>query len=334
MKALTDKAVQFRTYPVIPRKRVKFDPDIAVEIDEYGSENTAFKCLGGFFTHNSYCLLDFFVSHWFEIARRNWTTKFGGQYPTDFFGDIVKNFSVLSPILNMNETRLLDLESDLLGLCQSLRDYVIIDEVSDRTMRLHESLKGISSAALKEIIEKTSCARLKLNYPIRTIKTVKKKQFIGYSTWSNTGDGHSWSKIFDFRIIDEVKGTDGRIVERIYKFGFKSPLGVAMIHNTICGGFWSVNPALYQVSLDAQLLYRYLVITGSRRNNHTADYLAHRLGWREKQRSRIIQRLKIHFEELRDAGLIESYEATENLHHGCLFSFRLQSKRAKKKNAA
>jgi hypothetical protein len=198
-------------------------------------------------------------------------------------------------------------------------------------MRSHASLKGISSAALKDIIEKTAHARLKTSYSIRTIKADKKRKILGYSTWSNLSDSNDWSKIFDYRIVDEVTGTDGRILERVYKFSFKSSLGVAMIHNTICGGSWSINPALYQVSADAQLLYRYLVITGGRRKNNTAEYLAHRLGWREKQMSRIIPRLKILFEEICAAGLIKSYEASESHRYGCLFSYALPARRGRKK---
>ncbi|WP_319405754.1 hypothetical protein [uncultured Desulfosarcina sp.] len=44
----------------------------------------------------------------------------------------------------------------------------------------------------------------------------------------------------EFSEFGSGKGVDGRILERIYKFGFKNPLGLAMIHNTICGGFWSI----------------------------------------------------------------------------------------------
>ena len=110
-----------------------------------------------------------------------------------------------------------------------------------------------------------------------------------------------------------------------------NPLGVAMIHNTICGGSWSVNPALYQLSSDAQLLYRYLIITGSRRKNNTAEFLAHRLAWREKQKARIIQRLKNLFEEMLKAGLIQNYEAIESRQYGCLFSHQLPSKKIREK---
>ncbi|MGV7223233.1 MAG: hypothetical protein ACQ9MH_17100 [Nitrospinales bacterium] len=331
MRILTDKAIQFRTFPVVPRKRVKFNPDTAVEVTEFGSNNVVFKCLGGYFTHNSYRLFDYFVSHWFEIAHKNWLSKYGDKYPSNFFGNNVEKLTALTPILNMEGSGSLKLENDLLGICLRLKKYVSIDAVSDRAMRSHASLKGISSAALKDIIEKTAHARLKASYSIRTVKADKKRKILGYNTWSNLSNSKDWSKIFDYRIVDEVAGTDGRILERIYKFSFKSPLGVAMIHNTICGGSWSVNPALYQVSADAQLLYRYLVITGSRRKNNTAEYLAHRLGWREKQKSRVIPRLKILFEEICAAGLIQSYEASENHRYGCLISYALPTRKRKKK---
>jgi len=331
LRALTDKAIQFRTFPVVPRKRVKFDPNTAVEVTEFGSDNLVYSCLGGYFTHDSYRLLDYFVSHWFEIARNKWTAEHGDKYPSNFFGNNVEKLTALTPILNMEGSGSLKLDNDLLGLCLRLKEYVTVDAVSDRTMRSHASLKKISSAALKDIIEKTARTRLKVSYSIRTAKIDKNRKILGYSTWSNLSDSNTWSKIYDYRLVDEIKGTDGRVLERVYKFSFKSPLGVVMIHNTICGGFWSVNPALYQVSADAQLLYRYLVITGSRRINNTAEYLAHRLGWREKQKSRIIQRLKILFEEMCEAGLIQRFEASESYRYGCLFSYTLTTRHKKKK---
>lgn len=333
MKALTDKAILFRTFPIVPRKRVKFDPDVAVEFSEFGSGIPAFKCCGGYLTHHSYNLLDYFVSHWAETARRNWIAKFGGQYPDSFSNDSLAKLSALSPILNMAGNGSLNLEHDLLGLCHSLAEYVVIDSLSDRVMRSHPSLKGISSGALNEIIEKTSRARLKLNYHIRSIKTQKKRQFLGYTPWSNLADDQPWSKIFDYRLLNEIKGADGRILERVYKFGFMNPLGVAMIHNTICSGSWSINPALYDLSADAQLLYRYLIITGSRSKNNTLEFLAHRLAWREKQKSRIIQRLKALFEEMLKAGLIQSFDAIESRQHGCLFSHQIARRQNKREKA-
>ncbi|WP_155303619.1 hypothetical protein [Desulfosarcina widdelii] len=331
MKVLGDKGIMFRTYPVVPRKRVKFDPDIPVEFTEFGSGIPTFQCLGGYFTHHSYRLLDFFVSHWFEIARRNWTLKFGGQYPSKLSGDNLEKLKLLTPILNMAGNGSLDLEKDLVGLCHAMNDYVVIDSISDRVMRSHPSLKRLSSAELYNVIDRTSTARLKVNYSVRTIRASKKnRQFLGYSNWSNLGTDQQFSKLLDYRLLDEVKGADGRILERVYKFGFMNPLGLAMIHNTICGGSWSINPVLYQLSADAQLLYRYLIITGSRTKNHTADFLAHRLAWRETQKSRIIQRLKVLFEEVHDAGLIESYEAVESQQYGCLFSYKRLSKNTKK----
>ena len=81
----------------------------------------------------------------------------------------------------------LNLEHDLLGLCQSMVDYVVIDSLSDRVMRSHPSLKGISSEALKNVIDRTADARLKVIYSVRTIKSIKNRQVLGYSNWSNLG---------------------------------------------------------------------------------------------------------------------------------------------------
>jgi hypothetical protein len=314
----------------MPRKRVKFDEKKPVVFIEPGSDLPVFKYLGGYFTHNSYRLLDYFTSHWFEVARKKWTQEFGGKYPKNFGGKALEKLAVLTPMFNGNGSSSVQLENDLLDLCRSMQDYAIIEEVSDRQMRKHPSLKGISSAELFEIIKKTSKARLKTNYPVRSLKRKGKKTFIGWETWSNLNDTASWSKLFDYRLLDEKKGADGRIIERIYKFGFNTPLGIAMIHNTICGGFWSVNTNLYQVSADAQLLYRYLVITGSRKKNNSAEFIGYRIGWREKQKKRLASRLEALFQELCEAKLITSYVLSSNCQSGYLFSFEIGKRNGSK----
>ena len=116
-------------------------------------------------------------------------------------------------------------------------------------------------------------------------------------------------------------------MERVYKFVFNTSLGIAMIHNAICGGTWSINPNLYQVSGDAQLLYRYLVITGSRGKNHRVDYIGHRLGWREKQVNRLTASIESLFSELLNAGLIVGFEKSTGNLGSCLFHYEIRKKK-------
>jgi hypothetical protein len=331
MKALSDKGIQFRTFPVVPRKRIKFHEDTPVVVKEFGSGDEVFKCQGGYFTHNTYRLLDFFVSYWFEIASRNWMQNHGSKYPNKFSWSNIENLAALTPLLKNGYEDSARLLSDLIEVCQALRDYIIIDEISDSEMRKHPSLRGISSLNLLNIIDKSSNTKLKIIHPLRMIKGGSKQKHLGWSNLSNLDDTAPWSKLFDYRLIVERKGNDGRVLERIYKFGFSSPLGIAMIHNTICGGFWSVNPKLYEVSGDAQLLYRYLVITGSRWKNNSVEYIGHRLGWREKQKSRLCSRVKPLFEELCAAGLMKSYTLSRGRRNSGMFSFELEKKRSSKK---
>ena len=115
--------------------------------------------------------------------------------------------------------------------------------------------------------------------------------------------------------------------ERIYRFGFNSWLGLAMIHNTICGGYWTVNTKLYEVSGDAQLLYRYIVISGARTNNQRIDYLGHRIGLRETQKGRLNEMIKCLLKELEDVGLIENVKAFSNAKKDGLCSFQVAKMR-------
>jgi hypothetical protein len=276
-------------------------------------------------------LLDFFVSYWFEIASKDWMQKFGSKYPKKLYGQNVENLTALTPMLKTDYEDSRQLQSDLIEVCQALRDYVIIDEISDIEMRKHPSLQGISSVNLLNIIEKSSNTKLKTMLQLRMIKGNKKKPYLGWSNLSILDESAPWSKLFDYRLLDGRKGNDGRVIERIYRFGFKSLLGIAMIHNTICGGFWSVNPKLYQVSGDAQLIYRYLVITGARWKNNSIEYIGHRIGWREKQKSRLCSRLKPLFEELCTAGLINSYNLLPCNRNSYMYSFEIKNKGSKKK---
>ena len=208
-----------------------------------------------------------------------------------------------------------------------MADYAIIDSISDRQLRKHPSLHGITSAGLFEIIDKTSKVQLKMNCPVRMIQSKGRRKFLGWDNWTNLKESASWTKIFDYRLLEEIKGSDGRVTERIYKFGFNTPLGVAMIHNAICGGTWAINPNLYQVSGDAQLLYRYLVITGARGKNHRVDYIGHRLGWREKQINRLTVSIESLFSELLEAGLIVGFEKSTGSRGSCLFSYEIRKKK-------
>jgi len=331
MKILSDKAIQFRTYPVIPRKRVTFDEDISVDYMSFGSDAPVFKCLGGYFTHYTYNLLDFFTSYWFEIFNRKWMEMYDGNFPKKIDDQVIERLSEISPILRMNQFDTAELTDNRIDLYQQLMDYTVIPEISDAEMRKHPSLKGLSSAKLYEVIEKSSRARIKTDYPLRVVKENRKRKMLGWTSLTNLRDQAPWSKLFDYRLLTEKKARDGRVVERIYKFGFNDLIGLGMIHNTICGGTWSVNPKLYALSGDAQLLYRYLIIAGSRSKNHRIDYIAHRIGYREKQKSRLIKCIGRLFEELKQAGLIKSYVYQSCGNGNIYYSFVMVRSSAKKK---
>jgi hypothetical protein len=321
MRALTDKAIQFRTFPVMPRRRVMFDANVPVILTSFESKDPVFKLMGGYFTRHSYNLLDYFVSRWADIATAKWKQQFGTNYPINPFNEDVERLCKMSPMLRFKPEETAKLNDHLIELCRQMQDYAVIPELSDIEMRRHCSLEGLSSQALFEIIDRTSKARLKTEYSLRVIRSEKKKLFLGYQSIFNLGDHQPWSNLFDYRVINERQGQDGRVVERVYKFVFNGMLGIAMIHNTICGGHWTINPKFYEVSADAQLLYRYLVIAGSRTKNHRVDYIGHRIGLREKQKTRLATCITNLFEELKAAGLIVNFEVHNGSRRRTLFSF-------------
>ena len=315
MRTLTDKALSFRTFPVVPRKRVKFESDIPAEFTAFGSKQSLFECLGGYFTHHSFNLMDFFVSYWAGIAEQK-MAMMGGRSQ-------IENAINISPILGKDDVTAANLQENAIELSRQLRDFSVIDRISDSEMRKHPALSKLSSAALNEVISRTAASKFKLIYPLRVIRTVTKKQHFGWQNLTNLGEGAEWSGLFIYRLIDEKKGADGRVTERIYRFGFNSWLGLAMIHNTICGGHWTVNTKLYEVSGDAQLLYRYIVISGARTNNQRIDYLGHRIGLRETQKGRLNEMIKCLLKELEDVGLIENVKVFSNAKKDGLCSFQI-----------
>ena len=121
MKILSDKAIQFRTYPVVPRKRVTFDEDSPVDYRSFGSKVPVFKCLGGYFTHHTYNLVDFFVSYWFEIFNRRWMEVFGGNFPKKIDDQLIQRPLELSPILRMNQFDTAELTDYRIDLFQQLK---------------------------------------------------------------------------------------------------------------------------------------------------------------------------------------------------------------------
>jgi hypothetical protein len=331
MRSLTDKGLQYRTFPVFPRKRVIFDEGAPVITSLFESDIPIFKCQGGYFSHHSYRLFDFFVSYWFEIFTRKWKEMFGGNFPKKIDDQVIERLSELSPILRLNKFDASVFTDHRIDLFQRLGDYTIITAISDIEMRKHFSLNGLSSKKLFEIIDKTSKARIKTEYPMRVVKEKGKRKILGWESINNISDLLPWSSLFEYRLLKEKTGKDGRVNERIYKFAFNDLIGMAMIHNTICGGTWSVNPKLYNISGDAQLLYRYFVITGSRSRNHRVDYIGHRIGWKEKQKSRLTRCIRRLFEELKESGLILSYDCQNNSHRKIYFSFEnLKSTRKSK----
>ena len=307
MKTLTDRGILWRTFPVIPRKRVRFDPNIPTEFPLFGSKDPVFKCMGGYFTHNSYNLLDWIVTYWGEMATRQWLQKFRQDRPT-VLKDQIDRLKEITPILGYKEEDLLRLQKNLPEIQNHFRDYLLIPGVSDLEMRKHPALNNLSSLELKELIERTSKARIKTIYPVRILDGAKRDPKFTYFYEMNLGETEPWSHLFEYRVLDERKSKSGKVIERSYKFLFTGLLSMLMIHNTICQASWNMNPKVYGLSPDAQLLYRYLIITGSRNRINRIDYIGHRLGWREPQKKRLAKALEPIMRELTDTGLIGGFK--------------------------
>ena len=175
MKSISDRGILWRTFPVFPRKRVRFNPDVPADFTLFESNEPIFKCLGGYFTHNSYNLLDSFVSYWSELAGRQWLEKFGQNYPGAFKKYQLKDLMEITPILGYGKEDLLGLNNSFFGVIQRLEDYVLIPCMSDLEMRKHPGLKRFSSKELHEVIDKTSRARIKTIYPIRILDPQAKR---------------------------------------------------------------------------------------------------------------------------------------------------------------
>jgi hypothetical protein len=310
VRHIADRGILWRTFPVMPRKRVKFDPETPVEFTLFQSNEVVFRCLGGFFTHNSYNLLDWFASYWLEIASRKWRDKFGEDYPKTFKGGQIDNLSKLTPISSSSREGFLGLRENFFEIAPHFEDYAFMPQIADSIMREHPSLKRLSSSKLSRVIDRTSRARIKTIYPVRVVDGRKGGRRFGWFYASNLGDSDPWSELFRYRLLDEKRGKDGRVTERVYRFGFTGLIGVLMIHNTICGAFWEVNPGLYGVSPDAQLLYRYLVVAGSRIGKNRLDFIGYRIARRERQEKRLTRALERILGELVDAGLLEGFEVT------------------------
>jgi hypothetical protein len=228
--------------------------------------------------------MDFFVSRWAHVISEKLERINGYQHSKSLSASSIDILAGMNPLLKKGEQYLVNLETNLIEVSRHLRDFSQIESIGDSEMRRHPSLAQLSSAALNEVIARTASIKIKTIYPVRVLRVKGQQRYFGWVNISNLADSADWSGLFAYRMLDEKKGADGRVNERFYRFGFKSLLGLAMIHNTFCGGSWSVNPKLYELSGDAQLLYRYVVISGSRMTNNRTDYIGQRIGLRESQK--------------------------------------------------
>jgi hypothetical protein len=313
---------------VIPRRRVRFDPGVQVEFSLFGSNDPVFKCLGGYFTHNSYNLFDWFVSYWHDLAVKKWVELFREDYPMAFRKNHLDSLMRFTPILRYKKEDLFEIRDNLPELFHHFQDYARF-EASDLDMRSHPSLQRLSSRGLYDVIERTSKSKIKTIYPIRILDAGRKGKPFTWFYEMNLKETDSWWQLFSYRVVEEIKGKDGRINERIYRFQFADLLPILMIHNTLCRASWTMNPNLYKLSPDAQLFYRYLVIAGARLKYHRVDFIGHRLGWREKQAKRIASALNPLLKEIEDAGLLSKFTSS-NLDHRYFFSFEVKSPKNKK----
>ena len=328
MKILTDRGILWRTFPVIPRKRIKYDPTVPVEFCLFESNDPVFKCLGGYFTHNSYNLFDWFISYWHEIGVKKWIELFREDYPLVFRKNHLESLMRLTPILRYKKDDLFELRNNLPELFHHFQDFGRF-EVSDLAMRSHPSLQRLSSRELHDVIEQTSNSRIKTIYPIRVLDTGRRGKPFAWFYEMNLKETDSWWQPLSYRVIEEIKGKDGRINERVYRFQFADLLPILMIHNTLCRAFWTVNPNLYGLSPDSQLAYRYLIIAGARLKYHRVDFIGHRLGRRERQAKRIASALNPLLQEIENAGLLSKFTQS-TLDRKYFFSFEVKSPKNKK----
>jgi hypothetical protein len=251
-----------------------------------------------------------------KMARTN-----GYQNSKNLTAANIEIIASMNPLLRKGEEYLVNLEKNQFEVSRHFRDYSVIDRIGDSEMRKHPSLAQLSSNALNEVIVRTAGAKIKTIYPVRVLRVKGKQRYFGWVNLSNLADSADWSGLLAYRMIEERKGADGRVNERFYRFGFNSLLGLAMIHNTFCGGSWSVNPKLYEVSGDAQLLYRYVVISGSRMKNNRTDYIGQRIGLKERQKRRLAGMVESLLIELQAAELIENVKVFLNGKRNYLCSF-------------
>ena len=328
MKTLTDRGILWRTFPVVPRKKVRFDPAVVVKFSLFESNDPVFKCLGGYFTHNTYNLFDWFVSYWHSLAVKKWVELFREDYPSVFRKNHLDSLMRVTPVLRYKKDELFEIRNNLPELFHHFQDYARF-EISDLDMRSHPSLQRLSSRELYDVIERTSNSKIKTIYPIRILDLSRKGKPFTWFYEMNLKETAPWWQLFSYRIIGEIKGKDGRINGRIYKFQFADLLPLLMIHNTLCRAFWTMNPNLYKLSADAQLLYRFMVIAGARLKYHRVDFIGHRLGWREGQAKRIASALNPLLKNLKDSGLLSKFTPS-NLDRKYFFTFEVKSPKNKK----
>jgi len=307
LKTLTDKGINYSTFPTRDGKRFGNNSTVLSEFKLFNSIVVVCQVYG-IFDHNTHRLLDFIISYWAEIVKRNWLQDFNESYPTTFKKNNMEKLIRFDSLLRLKDEEQITLHEHMIDHLLKFKDYIEIEAISDRTMRSHPALKSLSSKTLYRIIDNTAHVNIKTRYPIHIVKN----NYLGWYLNSRPEIDTPFSKLLQYRLLEEKKAKNGRVIERVYRFKFTSHLNMLMIHNTICGGTWNVNPNLYCVSGDAQLLYRCMVIGGSRRLNNSIEFISHRMGWKEKQAGRQVRSIERLLNELINFKLLKDFEIVTN----------------------
>jgi len=305
---LMDRSLIKAVYPVINRPRLTYSKDEPNVFYNYKqNDKVAFECVGDYLTHHTLSLTDIFVSMWFATAQSKWQQDFNEPYPSTIpvttynnpnAGRIFNKFRIASPFLNGKWE-----DADY-------KDYLTLS-ISSREFRQHPGLRELRLGDLDSIIEKTAGSKLKLDYIARILKKTGKteKRELQKVTFDKC------EPLFEYRVGREVKSRKGdRVLIREYQFSFENCLVAKfMIHNTIFGGFVDIPNTLFECSMYAQLLYRFVrasQATSKLEYEWSIDALYHYLDlrWDKNSPRRMVERIESLLLELNHQNLIENVQ--------------------------
>jgi hypothetical protein len=118
---------------------------------------------------------------------------------------------------------------------------------------------NITNSVIFNIIDKLSKCKFNLCFDYRLYKLIDNKPKVYYLSKSNIDEEPM--HLFEYEVVDQVKGKNDKIYERLYKISFNNWLGIEFLDNIKSVNIDWIPSDYYNLSAYPQMFYRFFILT-------------------------------------------------------------------------